>query len=108
MTIANNPIATPEQHEHELLALEVFNSAEIRETVNGVREYWLDLAQPSPAMRSCFDAAFEEVMFGAVVWALNQDDFGIKTNPLNLSGDVDVTVWVEPELTDTVVEMSRG
>ena len=42
------------------------------------------------------------------VWALSLDDFGVKTNPLNLRGDADVTVWVEPELTNTVVEMSRG
>lgn len=41
-------------------------------------------------------------------WSFVQDDFGVKTNPLNLQGDADVTVWVEPELTNTMVEMSRG
>jgi hypothetical protein len=71
--VANNPIATPEQREHELRALEVFNLPEIRTAREAVRDYWLDLASPSPEMRRCFDWAFEEVMFGAVVWALNQD-----------------------------------
>ncbi len=42
------------------------------------------------------------------VWSSNGDDFAVKTNPLNLAGDADVTVWVDPELTNTVVEMQRG
>ena len=45
---------------------------------------------------------------GQPAWSLEQDNYAVKTNPLNLQGDTDVTVWVEPELTHTVVEMSRG
>ena len=73
MRLANNPIDTAQQREHELLALELFNSPELERVRAQVRDYWLDLAQPSPEMRSCFAWAFEEVMFGAVTWALNQD-----------------------------------
>jgi len=69
----HNPLDTTEQREHELFALELFDSPELRAVRAEVRDYWLDLAQPSPTMRGCFDAAFEEVMFGAVVWALNRD-----------------------------------
>ena len=37
------------------------------------RAYWLDELRPGPALQRRFDAAFEEVMFGATVWAVNQD-----------------------------------
>ncbi len=70
---AKNPIDTREQRQHELLALELYNSPELRRVREHVHDYWLQLANPSLAMRSCFEWAFEEVMFGAVVWALNQD-----------------------------------
>ena len=73
MATVINPIDTPQQREHELLALELFNSPELQTVYAQVRVYWLDLAKPSPDMRACFDAAFNEVMFSAVVWALNQD-----------------------------------
>ena len=73
MAMVNNPIDTPQQREHELLALELFNSPELQAVYAQVKVYWLDLAKPSPDMRACFDAAFKEVMFSAVVWALNQD-----------------------------------
>ncbi|MFL3654044.1 MAG: hypothetical protein ACJ04P_03135, partial [Halioglobus sp.] len=73
MAKVNNPIDTPQQREHELLALELFNSPELQEVYTNVAAYWLDLAKPSSDMRACFDAAFKEVMFSAVVWALNQD-----------------------------------
>ncbi len=69
----DNPIDTPEQREHELLALEFFNSPRLQQVRAEVREYWLDLAKPGADMRACFERAFEEVMFGAVIWALNQD-----------------------------------
>ena len=42
------------------------------------------------------------------VWALQQDDFGVKTNPLRLEGLSSVTLWVEPDLTKTMVEVARG
>lgn len=68
-----NPIYTAEQREHELLALSYYHHPEIQAAREETRAYWLDLAKPSAVMQSCFDASFEEVMFGAVVWALNQD-----------------------------------
>ena len=70
MPVANNPIDTAEQRAHERYALELYNSPELTATRAQVRDYWLELAQPSDVMRSCFDWAFEEVMFGAVVWAV--------------------------------------
>jgi len=68
-----NPIDTPEQREHELLALSYYRHPEIQSARDDVRTYWLALAQPSPVMLQCFEASFDEVMFGAVIWALNQD-----------------------------------
>lgn len=68
-----NPIDTAEQREHELLALSYYQHPEIQAAREEIRAYWLDLAQPSAVMQSCFEASFDEVMFGAVVWALNQD-----------------------------------
>lgn len=69
----NNPIATNDQAEHELLANEIFNDEEILDWREHIRSYWLDLVKPSEVMLSCFDKAFDEVMFGAVIWGLNQD-----------------------------------
>jgi len=69
----NNPINTESQIQHELEALEIYNLKEIQEQKELVRSFWLDLVKPSEVMMSCFDDAFEEVMFGAVIWALNQD-----------------------------------
>lgn len=69
----HNPIDTAQQREHERLALDYFQHPDIVAEKARLRDYWLELAQPSPVMRRCFDAAFEEVMFGAVIWALNQD-----------------------------------
>ncbi len=69
----NNPIDTPQQREHELLALSYYRHPEIQATREEIRTYWLDLAQPSAVMLRCFEASFDEVMFGAVIWALNQD-----------------------------------
>ena len=68
-----NPIATNDQAEHELLANEIFNDEEILDWKEHIRSYWLDLVKPSEVMLSCFDKAFDEVMFGAVIWGLNQD-----------------------------------
>ena len=73
MTDINNPIATNDQAEHELLANEIFNDEEILDWKEHIRSYWLDLVKPSEVMLSCFDKAFDEVMFGAVIWGLNQD-----------------------------------
>lgn len=69
----SHPIATPEQHEHELATLELIQHPTIRKAYDRVRDHWLEIMDPSPAMRGCFDAAFEEVMFSAAVWSSNQD-----------------------------------
>jgi hypothetical protein len=71
--MTSHPIATPEQHAHEREALALSRHPVVRATFERVREEWLAAADPSPDMRGCFDAAFEEVMFSAAVWSLNQD-----------------------------------
>jgi hypothetical protein len=68
-----HPIATPEQQAHELAALELVEHPIVREAYDRVRKWWLGTMDPTPAMRACFDAAFEEVMFSAAVWSSNQD-----------------------------------
>ena len=73
MKIVNNPINSEAQIKHELEALEIFNLKEIQKHKEQVRSFWLDLVKPSEVMLSCFEHAFEEVMFGATIWALNQD-----------------------------------
>lgn len=69
----NNPLDTLEQREHELLAVELFRSPQLQAVKQQVRDHWLQLASPSAEMQRCFEDSFEEVMFAAVVWALNQD-----------------------------------
>jgi len=71
--MADHPIATPEQHAHELEALELTRHPIVKEAHERVRKSWLEATDPSPAMRGCFDEAFEEVMFSAAVWSLDQD-----------------------------------
>ena len=73
MSLPENPIATAEQHEHESRALELYQRPAIRQTREEVRKYWLEASRPSADMRRCFEAAFDEVMFGAVVWSMNTD-----------------------------------
>jgi len=73
LTALENPIATPEQHEHERRAVQLYQHPVIRRTREEVRRHWLDAAKPSADMRRCCDAAFDEVMFGAVVWSMNSD-----------------------------------
>lgn len=68
-----HPIATAEQHAHELQAMELAEHPIVREAYGRVREHWLREADPTPAMRACFDAAFDEVMFSAAIWSSNQD-----------------------------------
>ena len=69
----DHPIATPEQHEHELQALELIEHPTVKAAYARVSEHWLAQADPSPAMRACFDWAFNEVMFSAAIWSSNQD-----------------------------------
>jgi hypothetical protein len=71
--VDSHPIATAEQHEHERQALALTQHPVVREAYERVRESWLAAVNPGPDMRSCFDQAFEEVMFSAAVWSLNQD-----------------------------------
>ena len=79
----NNPIDTEVQRSHELYALEVFNDPIIKNECEEIRAYWLDLVNPTEAMYSCFETAFEEVMFGAVVWALNQNPVSPKVTTIS-------------------------
>ncbi len=69
----SHPIATREQHEHELQALALTRHPTVVKAYDRVRDHWLEAMDPSPAMRSCFDWAFDEVMFSAAVWSSNQD-----------------------------------
>jgi len=68
-----HPIATPEQHAHERAAVALTRHPIVRDAYERVRKNWLEAADPGPDMRSCFDEAFEEVMFSAAVWSSNQD-----------------------------------
>ena len=69
----SHPIATAEQHAHERLALALTQHPIVKEAYERVRKSWLEATDPGPDMRSCFDEAFEEVMFSAAIWSLNQD-----------------------------------
>lgn len=73
MPVVNNPIDTAQQREHELYALDLYQGEALQQVRQDVKEYWLDLVKPSGVMMSCFEEAFDEVMFAAVIWALNQD-----------------------------------
>lgn len=68
-----NPIATEDQAWAEREALRLCEHPVVRRTREEVREHWLAKAAPGPEMRACFDACFEEVMFCAALWSLNQD-----------------------------------
>lgn len=69
----SHPIATPEQHEQELAAVELTRHPRVKKAYEEVGEHWLEIMDPSPVMRDHFDAAFEEVMFSAAIWSSNQD-----------------------------------
>ena len=71
--MSDHPIATPEQHEHELAALRLIEHPIVQEAYGRVHDHWLAEMDPSPAMRACFDWAFREVMFSAAIWSSNQD-----------------------------------
>src|ERR1700712_2720691 len=68
-----DPVATPEQHEHELAALDLTQHPTVRAAYRSVAETWLGRAKASDAMRARFDESFAEVMFSAAVWSSNQD-----------------------------------
>lgn len=69
----DHPVATAQQHEHELAALELIQHPTVRTAYREVAETWLGRAKPSPAMRERFEAAYEEVMFSAAIWSSNSD-----------------------------------
>src|SRR3954452_18148197 len=71
--VSGHPVATREQHEHELAALELTRHPTVRAARARVAETWLSRARASEAMRERFEAAFDEVMFSAAVWSSNQD-----------------------------------
>jgi len=71
--MTEHSIATPEQHAHELAALELLDHPVVRKAHDDVRARWLDAVDPGPDMRACFEWASREVMFSAVVWSSNQD-----------------------------------
>ncbi len=71
--MAPHPIATDEQHAHELAALELMRHPVVAKAYDRVRDAWLAAVDPSPDMRRCFDWASHEVMFSAAVWSSNQD-----------------------------------
>ncbi len=73
MSADTNPIATPEQHEVELRALRLMEHPIVRKAKEEVREHWLKAVSPNEELRARFDDSFEEVMFSAAVWSLNQD-----------------------------------
>ena len=72
-TALRNPIATEDQHAVERRALELFDHPRVVSARREIREYWLHSLPRSPDMLGCFERAFEEVMFAALVWSLNQD-----------------------------------
>ncbi|MCU1599973.1 MAG: hypothetical protein JWO22_682 [Frankiales bacterium] len=69
----SHPVATAEQHEHELAALELIEHPTVQAARKQIADRWLERADPSPAMREAFPAAFEEVMFSAAIWSSNQN-----------------------------------
>jgi hypothetical protein len=85
-----HPVATPEQHAHELAALELIEHPTVRAAYRDVAETWLGRAKASDAMRARFEAAYEEVMFSAAVWSSNQDPLRPKVTTITrLEHEVD-------------------
>ena len=85
-----HPVATAEQHAHELAALELIEHPTVRAAYRDVAETWLGRAKASDAMRERFEAAYEEVMFSAAVWSSNQDPLRPKVTTITrLEHEVD-------------------
>lgn len=68
-----NPIATAEQARFEREALAILADPRMQAVIAERRQYWLDTAHPSPAMRGAFEWAWPEVVYGAIIWSLNTD-----------------------------------
>lgn len=73
MPFDRNPIATADQAEFERRAVRLLDHPTVRRVREEVRAQWLREVMPSTDMLGCFDRAFEEVMFSAAIWSLNQD-----------------------------------
>jgi hypothetical protein len=85
-----HPVATAEQHEHELAALELVEHPTVKAAYTEVAETWLGRAKASDAMRAVFEPAFEEVMFSAAIWSSNQDPLRPKVTTITrLEHEVD-------------------
>ena len=41
-------------------------------------------------------------------WSLQQDDYAVKTNPIDLERYSEVTLWLESDLSQSKVETTRG
>jgi hypothetical protein len=83
-------VATSEQHEHELAALELVEHPTVKAAYAEVAATWLGRAKASDAMRAVFEPAFEEVMFSAAVWSSNQDPLRPKVTTITrLEHEVD-------------------
>jgi hypothetical protein len=88
--LSEHPVATAQQHEHELAALDLIEHPTVTAAYAEVAQTWLGRAKPSAAMRECFDAAFEEVMFSAAIWSSNQDPLRPKVTTITrLEHEVD-------------------
>ena len=48
-----------------------------------------------------------KVFPASTAWAPEGDDFGVKTNPLSVERDRQVTMWLEADLAQSIVEISR-
>ncbi|CAN5183467.1 hypothetical protein BH11ACT7_BH11ACT7_07580 [soil metagenome] len=81
-----DPVATTEQHEQELAALELTAHPTVKAAYRRVAETWLGRAKPSEAMRERFDDAFAEVMFSAAIWSSNQDKLRPKVSCITRIG----------------------
>jgi hypothetical protein len=88
--MTEHPVATAEQHAHELAALELVEHPTVRAAYRSVAETWLSRAKASDAMLERFEAAYAEVMFSAAVWSSNQDPLRPKVTTITrLAHDVE-------------------
>jgi hypothetical protein len=73
MTFDRNPIHTAKQVECERRALSLLSHAAIVRAREGARALWLRETTASADQRRAFEWAFEEVMFGALMWTMTSD-----------------------------------
>lgn len=68
-----NPIATADQATIERRALSIQQHPVVQRARAEVKQHWLEVVKPSADGLKCFEESFNEVMFCAAVWSLNQD-----------------------------------